>query len=88
MNLTPAGEWNTSYLDDEVQWDDSDDDASFGSNVFVTNYTLSDNVLESILSVSEHKSPSVTFLYDLAFTKGATDYEFSFDIPELYTDRF
>ena len=37
--LTPAGEWKPSDLDDDGQWYDSDDYASFGANVSATNYT-------------------------------------------------
>ena len=88
MNLTPAGEWNTSYLDDEVQWDDSDDDASFGANVCATNYTQSDDVFDSVLSELEHKAPRIAFSDDVAFIKGATEDEFFFDILELGTYKF
>ena len=31
--ITPAGEWKPSDIDEKFQWDDSDDDASFGCQV-------------------------------------------------------
>ena len=68
--------------------DDSDDNASFGANIYATSYTQSDFVLDSILSAPEHKAPSVTFSDDVAFTKGATDDELLFNIPELDTQKF
>ena len=37
--LTPSREWNPSDIDDDVQWDDSNGNASFGANVYATSYT-------------------------------------------------
>ena len=48
--LTLSGWWKTSDLDDDGQWDDSDDGARFGANISATSYTQSEDVLESILS--------------------------------------
>ena len=50
--LTLYGEWKPLYLDNEGQWNDSNNNAIFGSNVSATSYTWSDNYLKSILSVS------------------------------------
>ena len=71
--LTPAVGQNPQDLDDNGQWDESDNDASFGTNVSATIYTRSDYFRGSILSEPEHKALSVTFSDDMAFTKGATD---------------
>ena len=86
--LTISRKWKPSDLDDDGQWYESDNNASFGANVSATSYTQSDDVLDSILSASEHKPLSITFSDDLAFTKGATDDELFFDIPELDTREF
>ena len=48
--LNPAGEWNPSHLDDDGQWDDSDENASFGAKVSSAGYTQSEYVLGYILS--------------------------------------
>ena len=37
--LTPDGEWNPLDLDEDVQWDNSKDDARFGANVSDNSYT-------------------------------------------------
>ena len=86
--LTPAEQWKPLYLDDDSQWDDSDDDKSFGANVSATSYTQSDDFLESILSAPEHNPPSFTSSDDVAFTKVATNNELFFDIMELDTHEF
>ena len=75
-------------LDNDVQWDDSDDYAIFDASIYATSYNKSGDVLEYILSAPEHKPPSVTFSYDVAFTKGATDNELFFNIMELDTCKF
>ena len=79
--LNPAGEWKSSYLDDDSQWEYSDDDMSSGANVSVTRYTQSNDVLEPILSAPQYKAPTITFVDDVASTKGATDDGFFSDIP-------
>ena len=48
--LNSDGEWKPLDIYDDSQWDDSDDDASFGANVSATSYTRSDYVIEYILS--------------------------------------
>ena len=73
MPLTPDVDCKPSDIDDDGQWDDSDENASFGANVSATSYTQLDNVLGSILSSLEHKSPSSPFSVYVSFTKGATD---------------
>ena len=83
--LTPSGEWKPQDLDEDFQWGDFDNDASFGVNISANSYTQSYNDLESILSAPEYKAPNVTFSDDVAFTKGATDDELLFDIMELDT---
>ena len=87
MPLTPSGEWTSSDQYDDIQWDDSGDNASFGSYVSSTSYTLSYDVLKYIISVPEHKTPSITFADYVAFTKDTTDNEILFDIPKLDTRK-
>ena len=48
--LTSSVEWKPSYLDDDDQWDDSEDNARFGANVYATSSTQSDDLLDSILA--------------------------------------
>ena len=85
VTLNPFEELKLSDLDDNGQWDDSNNDAIFGANISATSSTWSDDVLESLLSAPEYKAPNVTFSDDVAFTKGATDDELLFDIMELDT---
>ena len=61
---------------------------SSGANVSDTRYTQSNDVLEPILSELQYKSPGVTFVDDMIFTKGATGGEFFFGISELDTRKF
>ena len=49
-NLTPDVEWMPHDIYDYVQWDESDNDASFGANISATIYNRSYDVLKSILS--------------------------------------
>ena len=70
-------------IDDNAQWDESENDASFVSNIYATIYNLSDDFLKSTISAPEQKAPRFTFSDDVAFTKGDNDDEFFFDIPEL-----
>ena len=88
MLLKPAGEWNPLDLDDDGQWGDSDDNMSSGANVYATSYNQSNDVLETILSATQYKAPSVTFAYDVAFTKSANEDELFSNIPELETHKF
>ena len=59
--LTPEGEWKSWDLYDDGQWDDSQENASFGVNVSGASYTQSGDVFDSILSAPKHKAPRVTF---------------------------
>ena len=77
-----------SDLDDDGQWDNSEEDAIFGANVSTTSYTRLYYVLKSILLDPEHTPPRVAFKDDVAFTKVATDDEFFFVIPKLDTYEF
>ena len=61
---------------------------NFDANVSDTNFTQSNDILESILSVPQYKARNVTFSYGVAFTKGTTGDEFFYNIPELDTRNF
>ena len=61
VHLNLDWEWKPSDLDDNGQWDNSEEDASFGANVSTTSYTRSDDFLESILPATEHKYPRTAF---------------------------
>ena len=50
MLLTPYGEWKPSDIDDDDQWEDSDDDEISSANVSANRYTQSNDVLEPIIS--------------------------------------
>ena len=86
--LNPDGEWKPLYLDDGGQLEDYDDYMRYGVNVYATSYTQSNDVLETILSVPQHKPPSATFADDVAFAKGSTEDKIFLDIPELDTHKF
>ena len=43
--LTPSGEWKPQDLDEDFQWGDFDNDASFGVNISANSYTQSYNDL-------------------------------------------
>ena len=73
--LTPSGQWKPSDLENDGQWEDSDDDVSFRANIYAIKFTQSNDVLEFILSAPQYKAPNATFAYDVAFTNGATDNE-------------
>ena len=81
--LEPSGEWKPSYIDDDNQWEYFDDDGRSSANVYATRYTQYNDVLGPILSDPQYKPPSFTFTDDVEFTKGTTDDELFFDIPEL-----
>ena len=46
------------------------------SNISTTISAQSMDVLKSILSAPQYKSPTITFADDVVFAKGATDEEF------------
>ena len=50
--LTPSGEWNPSDIEDDDQWEDSDDGKISSANVSATRYTQSNDILEPIISDS------------------------------------
>ena len=70
--LTPPGEWKPLYLDHDGQWEDYDDEVSICANVSDNSSDQAIDVLEPIMSASQHEYPTVTFPNDVAFTKGAT----------------
>ena len=70
--ITPPGEWKPLYLDHDGQWEDYDDEVSICSNVSDNSSDQAIDVLEPIMSASQHEYPTVTFPNDVAFTKGAT----------------
>ena len=86
--LTPSGEQNPSYLDDDVQWEDSENEVSIGPNVSATSFAQYNDVLKSILSSTHYKAPNITFADDVDFTKGATDEKLFYDISKLDTHEF
>ena len=61
---------------------------SFDDNVSATNFTQYNDVLDLILSAPQYKAPNVTSADDVEFTKGSTDIEFFYEIPELDTRKF
>ena len=58
------------------------------SNVYAISSSQYVDVLEQIISKSQHKSPTVTFDDYLAFTKGATYDELFYKVPETDTHNF
>ena len=54
---------------------------SIGSNVSANIFSQSTNFLDPIVSAPQYNSPNVTFVYDVASTKGVTDDELFYDIP-------
>ena len=86
--LTPFGDWNPSYLYYYGQLEDSNDNMISGNNVSATSCTEYNDLINPILSVTQYNPPSTTFADDVAFTKGATEDEFFFDITELENCKF
>ena len=83
--LKRDGECKPLDLYDDGQWENYDDDMISSANISETSYTESNDVLNPILSAPQYKPPRVTFLDDVAFTMGATEGEFSFEMTELDT---
>ena len=51
--ITPYMKWKPSDLDYYIQWEDYDNDMSFGANIFATKITQSNDVLKLILSAPQ-----------------------------------
>ena len=86
--LIPSVQLKPLDLDSDGQWEDSDEDMSFGANVSATNFTQFNDVLEYILSDLQHKSPTIKFTDDMALTKGTTNDKLLYGILELDTCKF
>ena len=50
--LTPPGEWKPSYIEDDGQWEDSDDGVSIFYRVSATISSQDIHILEPILSAT------------------------------------
>ena len=86
--ITPPGEWKPLYIDHDGQWKDYDDEVSIGYNVSDNSLDQAIDVLEPIMSASQHKYPTITFANDVTFTKGATYDYFFYKVTEIDTHEF
>ena len=83
--INPYGEWKPQDLENNFQQEDYEDNVRFGANFSAINFTQYSDAIESTLPAPQYKDHNFTFVDDMDFTKGTTDDEFFYDIPELDT---
>ena len=77
-----------SYLDNDIWWEDYDDATSIRSSASANSSAQDIDIIEPILSAPQHKSHTETFVYAAAFTKGITDGQIFYEVPNIDTRKF